>query len=144
MRGPWGESLTSASLSLLGFGAGVGWKVDDLEREAVRSLLAYLEDRPVLFKPNYGNRRASKKSINEIRNRCSEALGKLDDKSPARAAILGPRAACRRFVDLLEEFQLALGECRGVVGLHIAALSSAYELPVEDDLASIVPQDTDL
>jgi hypothetical protein len=34
---------------------------------------------------------------------------------------------------------LRLGS-RGVVGQHIAALSSAYELPVENGLASIVPR----
>ena len=137
------EFPTSLSLGVLGFSGGVGWKVDDSEREAVRSLLAYLEDRRILFKPNYGDRDACVESMNEIRRQCTSALGQLDHNSSAHAAIRGLRAACRRFVDSREEFQLALGECRGVVGLHIAALSAAYKLPVEDELASIVPQDSD-
>ena len=80
-------------------------------------------------------------SMNEIRRQCTSALGQLDHNSSAHAAIRGLRAACRRFVDSREEFQLALGECRGVVGLHFFALSAAYKLPVEDELASIVPQE---
>jgi hypothetical protein len=55
--GVMGTVLTGTSLSLLSFGVGVDWKVDDTERETVRRLLAYLEDRRVLFKPNYGDRR---------------------------------------------------------------------------------------
>jgi hypothetical protein len=83
-------------------------------------------------------------SIDEIRSHCTDALGELDHNSPAHAAIRGMRASCRRFVDSsLDEFQLPLGEWRGAVGQHIAALSNAYKLPVEDELASIVPQDTD-
>lgn len=38
----------------------------------------------------------------------------------------------------------ALGELRGVLGIHLAIIAAHYELDVEDDLASIFPiPDTD-
>jgi hypothetical protein len=36
-------------------------------------------------------------------------------------------------------FNGALGEMRGVFGIHIAKLAAQYGLDVEDDLASILP-----
>jgi hypothetical protein len=39
------------------------------------------------------------------------------------------------------EFNGALGELRGVFGIHIARLAAAHGLGVEGDLASILPAD---
>jgi hypothetical protein len=35
--------------------------------------------------------------------------------------------------------ETALGELRGVFGIHIAKLAAEYGLDIEDDLASILP-----
>jgi hypothetical protein len=69
------------------------------------------------------------------------------------------RAACRKFLTTVEAndrrkiihhshqmghfaswiFMSALGEMRGVFGLHIARLAASHGLDIEDDLAVIVP-----
>ena len=69
------------------------------------------------------------------------------------------RAACRKFLTAVEvrpdivengarrghwaswEFNGALGELRGVFGIHICKLATSYGLDVEDDLAKILPAD---
>jgi len=38
-----------------------------------------------------------------------------------------------------QEFLTALGELRGVLGIHLVTIAAQYELDVEDDLASIFP-----
>jgi len=74
------------------------------------------------------------------------------------------RAACRKFLNTVGEeesdiikfgshlnhyaswiFIGALGELRGVFGIHIAKIAAEYGLDVEDSLASILPaaDDTD-
>lgn len=42
------------------------------------------------------------------------------------------------------KFNGALGALRGVFGVHIAKLATAYGLDVEDDLASILPEGDDV
>lgn len=37
------------------------------------------------------------------------------------------------------EFNGALGELRGVIGLHLARIAAQYGLDIEDDLARILP-----
>jgi hypothetical protein len=68
------------------------------------------------------------------------------------------RAACRKFMDSVQAgevriiqygasqghyaswvFISALGELRGVFGIHVAALAAGYGLDVEHELAAIVP-----
>jgi len=36
-------------------------------------------------------------------------------------------------------FNSALGELRGIIGIHVAALATMHGLDVEGDLASILP-----
>ena len=38
------------------------------------------------------------------------------------------------------EFNQALGELRGVFGIHIGMIAAKYGLDVEDELASILPE----
>ena len=70
------------------------------------------------------------------------------------------RAACRKFLNTVQAdehgreiiryghhhghwaswvFNGALGEMRGVFGIHLALLATEYGLDVEDELASILP-----
>ena len=41
------------------------------------------------------------------------------------------------------EFNGSVGELRGVFGIHIAKIAVTYGIDVEDDLASILPSDTE-
>ncbi|MGB8682457.1 MAG: hypothetical protein WCD12_06190 [Candidatus Binatus sp.] len=38
------------------------------------------------------------------------------------------------------EAEIALGEMRGIFGVHIATLAAQHGLDIEDDLASILPE----
>jgi hypothetical protein len=66
------------------------------------------------------------------------------------------RAACRKFLNTVGSntsrhdigrnfgaagwvFNTALGELRGIIGLHVAAIATKHGLDVEDELASIFP-----
>lgn len=40
------------------------------------------------------------------------------------------------------DFMAILGELRGVFGIHVARISAAYGIDVEDDLAAMLPEDT--
>lgn len=72
------------------------------------------------------------------------------------------RAACRKFLSTVEAddrriiqfgaerghyaswvFNGAVGELRGVFGVHVARIAAAHGLDVEDDLASILPATSD-
>ena len=63
------------------------------------------------------------------------------------------RAACRKFLDSAQaqsdwqpfdpRFSGALGELRGVFGIHVAVIAVKYKLDVEDELATILPQEDD-
>ncbi|MDA9448278.1 hypothetical protein XI01_16405 [Bradyrhizobium sp. CCBAU 21360] len=141
--------VKSVSLSVLGFGGGVGWEISDAEQKAVQGLIAYLEDRRILFNtPDQQMREKADPSVDDIRSECTDVIGKLDSKSPAEAAVRGIRRACHQFLSEIggpgrneADFYLALGELRGAVGLHVAALSQAYNVGVEDQLARILPKD---
>jgi hypothetical protein len=144
--------VKSFSLSLLGFGGGLGWEVNDTELKEVRRLVAFLEDRRVLFNPiDLEIRREVDISVDEIRSRCTELIGVLNEKSPAVLAARAIREACRKFlnqprlhvgISTRDEagFFVALGEIRATIGLHVAALAEFYKFEVEKDLASILPQ----
>ncbi|WP_376740480.1 DUF6650 family protein [Mesorhizobium caraganae] len=144
--------------SALGFGA--SWDISNAERDEVRKLLAFLEDRRVLYVPqNLEVPGEVERSVQEIRKRCTDALGIVSERSPSLTAIRSIRAACRRF---LEEphadfrnyqprdhgrfpdqlgFFTALGELRTRVGIQIADLASSYEIEIEPELATILPPD---
>ena len=97
-------------------------------------------------------------SILRIREFLTHELGGLDADQPLAQSLRAMRAACRKCLTTLEAddrriiqfgahhnhyaswiFNGAIGELRGVFGIHIAALAASYGLDVEGDLASILP-----
>jgi hypothetical protein len=128
------------------------------EREHVRHFLLGLEDRRALYNPMQLEVRGDvEHSLHRLRDDCTQALRKLDENSFAIAAIRAIREACRRFHDDAQlEFRLfyhgdgrfegmagfftALGALRATVGYQIALLAAHYNLDVESELASILPQ----
>lgn len=140
---------------------GISWTPPVSDVAAARGVIAFLEDRRVLYNP-YEAEIASEciDSVTEIRRFLSHAIaaGGLADEltGPLRAM----RAACRKFMDAIGVeagrahlyrtdygtpslhdigFNQALGELRGVFGVHVAQLSVRYGIDVEDGLASIIP-----
>lgn len=135
---------------------GMSWKAPADERDEVRALLSFLEDRRVLYNPMYLEIESQvSQSVIEIRRRCTEALGKLSNDSAGTAHVRAIRAACRRFLDLPKpqfknvrhrtrdefspDFFASLGELRATVGAQIGALAVQYDVEIEQDLASILP-----
>lgn len=139
---------------------GVSLEPPEEERAVARRVIAFLEDRRVLYVPGEGESpEYCVRSVIEIRQFLSGELGKIETNSHLARALAAIRAACRKFVSVTEKdngvilhnanshmhyasftFNSALGELRGVAGIHIAALAATYGLDVEDDLASILPE----
>jgi hypothetical protein len=87
----------------------------------------------------------------------TDELNTLNVDSELARSLRAMRAACRKFLDTVQDderildygghhnhfaswtFNGALGELRGVFGIHIAQLAAEYGLDVEDDLAEILP-----
>lgn len=129
------------------------------EREVIRSLLIYLEDRRVLFAPEAAEVPSHAiHSVNDLRAELTDALRQLDEDSPAVPTLRSMRAACRKFLeglgpDFAEDrplsvprggyqdwvFWSALGELRGVMGVAIAGLAVRHQLNVNGPLTTILP-----
>lgn len=138
---------------------GVSWTPPQSDVEIARRVLVFLEDRRVLYSPyEVEMPEHCVASVLEIRRFLTDQLasGIGDDLSgPLRAM----RAACRKFVGDVDddrlrrdrwhgpyrggvggwEFQQALGEMRGVIGIHIAQIAVRYGLDVPEPLAVILP-----
>jgi len=129
---------------------GISWNPPESERETVRKLITFLEDRRALFNPyDIENPHWLIESVLEIRKTLTESLQALAEESGIASHLRALRAACRKFLDQTEMIErgrapysnifAALGEMRGVFGIHIAQLCVKYGVDVEDELAAIFP-----
>ena len=89
-------------------------------------------------------------SILDIRKHLTTVIQTLDEKSELLPHSKAMRAACRKYLDipynskhghryLKPDNMTALGELRGVFGIHIAQISIKYGLDINNELASILP-----
>lgn len=143
---------------------GIQWEYAVPEREHVRALITFLEDRRALYVPVHvevlGQVTAS---VQAIRGKLTESLEKLPEASNAAAPIRAMRAACRKFLtephpefrnlswshypewrrdsrcEASPGFFVALGELRAAVGAQLAVLVAGYGLDLEPELAAILP-----
>ena len=149
------NSLTGISTPVVG----VSWSPGILEVTIARKVIAFLEDRRVLYLPSEAEIPAHCiHSVLEIRKFLTEQLGGLDSSSDLAANLKAMRAACRKFLNTVGDesgdivkhgfrqghwanwvFLGALGEMRGVFGIHLAKIAVQHKLDIEDDLASILP-----
>jgi hypothetical protein len=147
--------LTGISTPLVG----VSGQPTDLEVSAVRRVIAFLEDRRVLYSPDELEVPAHcVQSVLEIRHFLTGELGKLDNASEFAASLRAMRAACRKFMERVGTdgrevilhanhqghwaswtFYSALGEMRGTFGVHLAKIAAEFKLDIEDRLAEILP-----
>ena len=145
-------SFKRIARSLTGFSTpifGVSWNPPKNEREVIRKLIIFLEDRRVLFNPyNLEFFDPVIESVLEIRKNLTRVLENLDEDSKAVPSIRAMRASCRKFLDQVggrrDRFRdiglfVNLGELRGVFGNHIAILCTMYGINVEGDLSDILP-----
>lgn len=143
---------------------GISWNPENTERDIARQVLSYLEDRRVLYVPSEMEcPDHCVKSVLQMRQFLTSKIGKVPETSELSKSLRSMRAACRKFLSQVDdpfrdiikfgahvghfaswEFNGALGELRGVFGIHIARIAVAYGIDIEEDLASIVPEeDTD-
>lgn len=138
---------------------GVSWNPPEAERSVAKRVITFLEDRRVLYSPSELEiPDHCVQSVIEIRRSLTTEIAKLEEKSDISASLRALRAACRKFLDTVRgdegriirfgaqsghyanwTFNSALGEMRGVFGIHIAKLATAYGVDVEDDLAAVIP-----
>jgi len=148
------KSLTGISTPFFG----VSWNPPETDREIVRKLITFLEDRRVLYNPyEIEDLRFVGQSLIEIRKKLTSSLQRIGDNPEISPHLRAMRAACRKYLDevsnrsrweyLYRQFAIikavgcfaALGELRGVFGIHIAQLAVKYGINVEEQLASIFP-----
>jgi hypothetical protein len=138
---------------------GIQWTPPEAECAVARRVLAFLEDRRVLYVPSEMEVPAhGVQSIVAIREFLTTELGRRAKDDQLTNSLRAMRAACRKFLDQIGpvdgpvvrhafshghyaswEFNQALGELRGVFGIYIAILAASHGLDIENGLASIVP-----
>ncbi|HEY5971732.1 MAG TPA: DUF6650 family protein [Pseudoxanthomonas sp.] len=138
---------------------GVSWNPTDSEVAVARRVTTYLEDRRVLYIPSEVELPDHcVHSVLDIRRFLTAELGNLASNGQLAQSLSALRAACRKFLTTVQQedgriihfgadrghyaswvFIGALGELRGVFGLHVAAIATAFGLDVEPDLSSILP-----
>lgn len=140
---------------------GISWQPPEADIDAAARIVAFLEDRRVLYVPSEVEVPAHcVASLLEIRAFLTAEIGKGRLGQPLEESLRAMRVSCRRFLDVAEaadgrygwdvhayrpghsaqwDFDSALGQLRGVFGIHIARIAAAYGLDVEDDLATILP-----
>jgi hypothetical protein len=139
---------------------GVSWNPPQPAIVAARRLMVYLEDRRVLYEPCEAEVPAHcVDSVIQIREFLTHELSHGDLASELAASVRAMRAACRKFLSRVQSsdreiimcanqgghyaswvFHDALGQLRGVFGIHVAQLAVRHGLDVEDDLARILPE----
>lgn len=133
---------------------GVSWNPPEDKREVVRKLVAFLEDRRALYADyhmEYGP--WVEQSVLEMRSHLTQILQNCPEDQELTEPIRAMRAACRKFLNSVGHpgrrhrgryfheaaIWQALGEMRGIFGLHLARLCAAYGIDVEPELATIFP-----
>lgn len=149
-------SGVEVNASVLGTGATLTWAKTAGDEAVARAVITFLEDRRLLF----GDRHMEDemhcvRSAVEIRAFLTEQIVKSKPGKQLDESLRAMRAACRQFVDKagldgvhfqhrgymheVDRFSLALGDLRSLVGVQLAALVQVYDLPIEPDLARILP-----
>jgi hypothetical protein len=143
----------------------VSWTPPAPEREELRKLVVFLEDRRALFDPyNVEAPILVEQSLQEIRGELTRVLQALDEDSRAAEQLRTMRDACQRYLtrtrwlsgvsggrgparlfgdlsnDEGDDFVLALGELRGAFMVCVGQIASTYDIEVQGKLGRLVPQ----
>ncbi len=147
------KSLTGISTPVFG----VSWTPPESDREVVRKLVVFFEDRRALYNPyDLETPHWVVESVLEIRKQLTETIASVDRTSDIVPHLRAMRAACRKFMDEAErkrhgrhprygfdDIFTALGEMRAILGIHIGQLCVKYGIDIEGELSSILPIDDD-
>jgi hypothetical protein len=145
-----GRRITGISTPVFG----LSWNPPEDRRRIVRGLVAFLEDRRALYADFHMEYSPwVEKSVLEMRSVLTKTLKSCPEDGELTGPIRGMRSACRKFLDRMaypgslrmnmypHEALMweALGELRGMFGLHLARLCAEYGVDVEPELAAIFP-----
>lgn len=143
---------------------GLQWQYREPDRAVAVRVVTYLEDRRVLYAPSDVEiPQYCIDSVLDIRHFLTTELGSVEDHPNIADTLRALRAAARKFLDTVGPyaeqhrnqaiwawqgtpdwvFNQALGELRGVYGVHLALLAERYDIRIESDLATILPTDQD-
>jgi hypothetical protein len=140
---------------------GVSWNPENTERDFAKQTVTFLEDRRVLYNPSEMEvPHHCVQSVLQIRQFLTPLISKLPEDNDLAKSLKAMRAACRKFLNKVDgrdgdiirfgsssghwaswEFNGAVGELRGVFGVHLAKIAVTYGIDVEDDLAKILPEE---
>ncbi len=146
----------TASVTIAGTGVSMTWNRVAGDEPIARRVIAFLEDRRVLFGARHlEDEWACVHSALEIRRFLTDQIGSVKPGGSLDGSLRAMRAAARQFVDAAgpharnfhslyggeasTAFGLALGDLRTLVGQQVAILAAAYQLALEPELASICP-----
>lgn len=138
---------------------GISWNPENTERDYAREIVSYLEDRRVLYIPSEMEVPSHcVESVLQIRQFLTSKISKLPEDSELVKSLRAMRTACRKFLNTTNmrdgeiiifgaqkghfaswEFNGAVGELRGVFGIHLVKIAVAYGIDIEKDLATILP-----
>lgn len=142
--------------SLTGFSTpvfGVSWQPPESDRDIIRKLIVFFEDRRALYNPYIlESPHWVAASVLEIRKKLTETIASIGQDSDIAPHLRAMRAACRKFMDETEHRRdrldfgdtfAALGEMRAIFGIHIAQLCVKYGIDLEGGLSAILPVEDD-
>jgi hypothetical protein len=124
------------------------------DKEIAREIITQLEYRRVLFGERHsGDEQFCVASANEIREILTTQISAAKPGKDLEDSLRNMRAACLKFVDAAgpnaenfhpgwpqnSHFVISLGDLRTLMGVQIARIVTQFDLPVEKELASILP-----
>ncbi|MGH2920681.1 MAG: DUF6650 family protein [Gaiellaceae bacterium] len=144
---------------------GLSWRPSPSERDELRKLVVFLEDRRALFDPyNIEATALVEHSVQEIRAELTKVLQTIGETSRAGGPLRTMRTTCQRYLSRAsafrdeppwhhrsrfydgprfdeadDDFIMALGELRGVFGVCLGQIASIYEIEVHGQLAGLLP-----
>ena len=137
---------------------GLSWNPPESDSKVAKRIILELEDRRVLYNPSEMEcPHHCAESILQIRHTLTDELKHIDPTSNLAGNLRAMRAACRKFLDTVRaderilrfgadhshfaswHFNGAVGELRGVFGIHIAQIAAQYGIDVEEPLSTILP-----
>lgn len=146
--------LTGFSIPIFG----LSWQPDVSDINIAKRVINFLEDRRVLYSPyEWEVPHHCISSVLEIRRMLTDEIGKLAQKKELFNDLQLMRAACRKFLDELQQYNIdidrpfqmssfngwifysALGELRGSFGIYIAKVSVSYGVDIMGELTRIIP-----
>jgi hypothetical protein len=136
----------------------VHWKHKKPDRKIAQALIAFLEDRRVLYGRRFpGDEMECVNSVFAIRKFLGSQLLNEEMSAELGSTLKSMQAACRRFISeagrngcnfrdhhrsqhSTDSFSLALGQLQASMGFYIVTLAAQYRIPVHEDLEAILPK----